>query len=113
MFKFVTLYRRVDDETVLEQFFQGTHLRLGEQLPGLRKVEVARVLGKPGGQSRFHMAVTLGFDSAEAWQLALMSDVGAQLMPALRRWDDAGLLTWYYADAKEEERDIDPDASDT
>ena len=48
MFKFVTIYRRVDDDSALESFFSSTHLPLAEQLPGLLKSEVSRVSGRPG-----------------------------------------------------------------
>jgi hypothetical protein len=55
MFKFVTMYRKVDDELALESFFAETHLQLAEKLPGMVKSEVGRITGKPGGQSRFHL----------------------------------------------------------
>ena len=103
-FKFVTIYRRVDDETLLEEFFSTTHLPLAEQLPGLRKSEVSRTKGKPGGESRFHLMYELYFDSDNAFFMALDSEPGRQLMQALKAWDEAKLLTWFYADAWEEER---------
>ena len=102
MYQFVTLYYQVDDVELLDEFFSGTHLQLAEQLPGLIKSEVAQITGKPGGQSRFHMAYSLYFEDAEAFGQALMSEPGVQLMQALKEWDDAGLVAWYYADAFEE-----------
>jgi uncharacterized protein (TIGR02118 family) len=104
MFKFVAIYRRVDDEDALEQFFNNYHLKLGEQLPGLTKVEISRVRGKPGGESRFHMMVELYFDSAERWEKSLISDAGLELIEALKQWDDAKLITWFYADVWIEEK---------
>lgn len=103
MFKFVTLYRRVDDESALEQFFSETHLPLAEQLPNLRRTAVSRIQGKPGGQSRFHMAYELYFDSYEAYVAALATEVGMVLMQALRPWGEAQLITWFYAETYEEE----------
>ena len=55
MFKFVCIYRQVDDVHVLDDFFNSTHLQLAEQLPGLVRTELNRVAGKPGGQSRFYL----------------------------------------------------------
>ena len=104
MFKFVTIYRRVDDEAVLETFFSETHLRLAEQLPGLLKTEVSRVTHKPGGQSRFCLMVELYFEAAASFESALASQPGLALMQALKPWATAGLITWFYADAYEEER---------
>lgn len=102
MFKFVVIYRRVDNEDVLEAFFTNTHLRLVEQLPGLLKTEVSRVQGKPGGQSRFYLMVESYFASKEDYQQAMLSQIGLELIQAFRPWDEAKLLTWFYAEAFED-----------
>lgn len=99
MFKLVTLYRRVDDETALEQFFSHTHLQLAEQLPGLLRSEVGRIRGRPGGESRFHLMYELYFDSGEAFRQAMTSEAGIALMAALQPWVEARLVTWFYAEA--------------
>jgi uncharacterized protein (TIGR02118 family) len=103
VFKFVTIYRRVDDEDALEQFFSNTHLQLAEQLPSLLKSEVSRVTSRPGGESRFHLMYELYFDSAKDFFHDLGTDPGRELMAALKEWADARLLTWFYADSFEEE----------
>ena len=102
MFKFVTIYRRVDDENALEDFFSNTHLQLAEQLPGLLKSEVSRVAGRPGGESRFHLMYELYFDSDKVFFRDLASEPGQRLMTALKVWGDAKLLTWFYAESFEE-----------
>jgi len=102
MFKFVTIYRRVDDEPALEAFFSTTHLPLSEQLPGLLKSEVSRITAKPGGESRFHLMYELYFDSSQTFFHALGSDPGRELMAALMEWAEARLITWFYCDSFEE-----------
>ena len=106
MFKFVTIYRRVDDADALETFFSETHLQLAEQLPGLVKSEVGRVSGKPGGESRFHLMYELYFESEADFQQALSSEVGLKFIQALTPWAEARLITWFYAAAYEEDVDI-------
>ena len=106
MFKFVTIYRRVDDEAALETFFSNTHLQLAEQLPGLLKSEVSRVIGKPGGKSRFHLMYELYFESSQEYVHALASEAGQELMSALKEWGDAQLITWFYAESFEEDADV-------
>lgn len=101
-FKVVTLYRRVDDEQALEAFFSRTHLPLGEQLPGLAKSEVSRIGGKPGGESRFHLMYELYFDSRDAYRRALESEPGVALLQALAPWEEARIITWFYATSYEE-----------
>jgi uncharacterized protein (TIGR02118 family) len=107
MFKFVTIYRKVDNEAQLEEFFSTTHLPLAEKLPGLRKSEVSRVTGKPGGQSRFHLMYELYFDADTDFHKALVTEPGIQLMAALRPWGEARLIDWFYADSFSEELTID------
>lgn len=102
MFKFVTIYRRVDDEAALEAFFSSTHLPLAEKLPGLQKSEVSRISGMPGGESRFHLMYELYFSSREAFQRAVVSEPGTALIQELRPWWDAKIVTWFYAESFEE-----------
>lgn len=105
MFKFVTIYRRVDEENALEEFFSSTQLPLSEQLPGLVRSEVSRITGKPGGESRFHLMYELYFESQDVFYRALGSDAGRELMAELKRWSDAQLITWFYCHSWEEDVD--------
>lgn len=89
---------------MLEAFFANTHLPLAEQLPGLVKIEVSRVAGKPGGDSRFHMMVELYFERAEEVWRALASESGVRLLAELKAWEEAGLITWFYADSWSEDK---------
>ncbi len=103
MFKFVTLYRRVDDEMALEAFFSTTHLPLAEKLPHLVKREVSRINRKPGGgESRFHLMFELYFDSESQFQQAMSSETGVALIQALKPWADAKIITWFFSDSFEE-----------
>ena len=105
MFKIVTIYRRVDDEAALEDFFANTHLQLAEQLPGLLKSEVSRIAGKPGGESRFHLMYELYFESRETYRAAVASEPGIRLIRALLPWYEARIISWFFAEAFEEERE--------
>jgi uncharacterized protein (TIGR02118 family) len=99
MYKFVVFYYRVDDESTLENFFAGTHLRLVEQLPGLLKLEISRVTNQPTGRSRFHLMVEAYFSNETAWLEAQLSDPGIEMMNALRPWAEDRLITWFYANS--------------
>jgi uncharacterized protein (TIGR02118 family) len=104
VFKFVTLYYRVDDESLLEEFFSLTHLPLTESLPGLMKTEVSRITGKPGGGSRFYLMVEAYFANEADFFQALISDSGQRLMAALKPWADQRLIAWFYADTFVEDK---------
>ncbi|MBK8903737.1 MAG: EthD family reductase [Anaerolineaceae bacterium] len=99
MYKFVTIYRRVDDEAALEAFFSQTHLPLAEQLPGLVSREVSRISHKPGGESRFHLMFELYFHSRISFEAAMATPIGAQLVAALAPWAEAKFITWFFADS--------------
>lgn len=99
MYKFVTIYRKVDDEQKLEDFFSGTHLPLAESLPNLQRREVSRITRKPGGPSRYHLMLELYFADEIAFQTAVFSETGVQLIQALKPWADAKLITWFFAES--------------
>ncbi len=103
MYKFVTIYRKVDDDEILEEFFSNTHLQLAEQLPNLLKREVSRVIRKPGGESRFHLMFELYFESEKTFQAAIATPTGIQLIQALKPWAEAKIITWYFTESFEEE----------
>jgi uncharacterized protein (TIGR02118 family) len=99
MYKFVVIYYRVDNSTLLEDFFSGTHLRLIEQWPGLQMLEISRITGQPFGQSRFHLMVEAYFENEVALRSAQLSETGIELMEALRPWADERLIAWFYSDS--------------
>ena len=99
MYKFVTIYRQVEDPIAVDDFFASTHLQLAEQLPGLIKSEVSRVDGKPGGESRFYLMYELYFDSRDAFEKSIQTKIGIQLIQALKPWGDERLITWFYSDS--------------
>ncbi|MCP4422997.1 MAG: EthD family reductase [Chloroflexi bacterium] len=103
MYKFTALYRQVDDPDAVDNFFSHVHLQLAEQLPGLVKSEVSRVLGKPGGSSRFYLSYELYFESRQAFDDAMKSQPGVQLMYNLTPWAEAHIVTWFYAESFEED----------
>jgi uncharacterized protein (TIGR02118 family) len=102
MFKFTTIYHKVDDEEKAEQFFSATHLALAEQLPNLVKREVSRIVRKPGGQSRYTLMFELYFADETALKEAIATPIGIQLIQALTPWAEAKIITWFFAEAFEE-----------
>ena len=103
MYKFVTIYRKVDDEILLEEFFSNTHLPLAEELPGLERTAVTRIKSKPGGQSRFHLLYELYFADERSYRAAFLSQPGMQLLSALQPWEAQRLITWFDGECFEED----------
>lgn len=98
MFKLVTMYRRVDAQNKIDEFFSHTHLPLAEQLPHLIRTEVSHIKGKPQGESRFYMSYELYFASQKMCLAALNSEAGQALLTALEPWEKARVISWFYAE---------------
>jgi uncharacterized protein (TIGR02118 family) len=76
MVKLVALYKKSANVQDFDDQYFNTHIPLASKLPGLKKVEVARVTGTPGGESEYHLMAELYFDSAEDLQAAMSSPEG-------------------------------------
>ncbi len=76
MVKLIALYRKPADVAAFEKHYREMHTPLAKKLPGLRKLEVARCFGSPGGEPKFYMVSELFFDNKEALMAALASPEG-------------------------------------
>lgn len=74
MVKLVALYKKPQDpESFDRQYFQ-THVPLVKKWPGLRRVEVGKVTGMPGGgDPPYYMITEMSFDDQDALRAALRS----------------------------------------
>lgn len=93
MTKLVAWYAKPDDPAAFDrQYFEG-HLPLVRKIPGLRRLEVTRFLGVPGGgEPPYYLMAELYFDDEPSLHAGLASaesrDAGRQLMTFAR-----GLVT--------------------
>lgn len=74
--KLVALYRKPADVAAFEKHYTEIHTPLAKKMPGLRKLEVCRFTGSPGGEAKFHLMAEMYFDSKEAMTAALGSPEG-------------------------------------
>ena len=90
MVKLVALYLRPEDPEAFDRHYFQTHLPLAGRMPGLRRAEVARVQGAPGGESPYYLMTELYFDSRESLEAAMRSPEGREaardLMGFAGRW---------------------------
>lgn len=73
MVKLVCLYTHPPDRSAFDRHYQDVHLPLVRRVPGLVKVEVARVTGAPRGESPYYLLAELYWDSADAMQASMAS----------------------------------------
>jgi len=74
--KLVALYKKPADIAAFDKHYQEIHTPLAKKMPGLRKLEVCRFTGSPGGEATFHLMAEMYFDNAEAMKAALSSPEG-------------------------------------
>ncbi len=97
MVKLIALYARPADPAAFDRHYRQTHLPLVQAWPGLRRLEVARVVGMPGGgEPPYYLIAEMSFDDMDALRSALRSPQGRAAADDVQRFA-AGLVTLLYA----------------
>jgi uncharacterized protein (TIGR02118 family) len=95
--KLVALYAHPADPAAFDQHYRQTHIPLVQTLPGLRRLEAARVVGAPGGvPPPYYLIAEMYFDDLDALRAALRSPPGRAAADDLQRFAP-GLVTLLYA----------------
>jgi uncharacterized protein (TIGR02118 family) len=96
MVKLVALYRKPADPAAFDKAYFETHVPLVRKIPGLRRVEIARVIGAPRGEPEFYLMAEMYFEDKPSMDRAMSSpenaEAGKNLMGFAR-----GLATFLYA----------------
>jgi uncharacterized protein (TIGR02118 family) len=92
MAKLVALYKTPADVAAFDAYYFRTHISIAKKVPGLRRYEVsAGPVTTPQGDSPYHLAAILSFDSTEALQRALASSEGQATAGDLANFAQAGV----------------------
>ena len=92
MAKLVALYRKPSNAAVFDAYYVSTHVPIAKKISGLRRYEVsAGPVATPQGDSPYHLAVILSFDSMAAIQQALSSPEGQAAAGDLANFAQAGV----------------------
>jgi len=76
MVKLIALFSRPEDVEGFDMHFADIHIPLVKKLPGLRRIEVARIIGAPIGETPSHLLSEMYFDSKGMLDEALASPSG-------------------------------------
>lgn len=77
MVKLIALYKHPENKEEFDQYYFETHAPLTAKIPGLRKMEVTRIVGSPfGGEGKYYILCEMYYDSHEALQTAMKTDEG-------------------------------------
>ncbi|WP_066288522.1 EthD family reductase [Bacillus sp. FJAT-29937] len=77
MAKLIALYKHPENKEAFDKHYFETHAPLTAKIPGLRKMEVTRIVGSPmGGEGKYYLMCEMHYDSMEALQTAMRTDEG-------------------------------------
>ena len=65
MVKLTVLYNHPEDPAAFEKYYAQTHMPIAQQVQGVRRIELAKVIGSPDGSpSPYYRMAELYFDNA-------------------------------------------------
>jgi uncharacterized protein (TIGR02118 family) len=77
MVKLQVLYGHPKDPAAFEAYYRDPHTPIALKVPGLRRFDIGKVLGEPGGgQPAYYRTADLFFDDMDALTSALSSPEG-------------------------------------
>jgi uncharacterized protein (TIGR02118 family) len=92
MAKLVALYKTPANPDAFDAYYFANHVPLAKQVSGLRRYEVSTgPVATPQGDSPYHLAAVLSFDSMDALQQALSSPEGQTVAGDLANFAQAGV----------------------
>jgi uncharacterized protein (TIGR02118 family) len=100
MTKLIALYRKPEDPASFDKHYFGIHIPLIKKMPGLRKLEITGITGAPIGESKYHLATEMYFDSVDSMNAANASPEGRAAGKDLMSFA-ADVVTLFYGEVKE------------
>lgn len=76
MVKLVALYKKPTDAAAFQKHYDEVHTPLVKKIPGLKKLEVARITGSPAGEAKFYMLAEMYFQDQQSMMAGLGSPEG-------------------------------------
>ena len=100
MVKLIALYKTPENPKEFDLHYFDTHTPLVKKMPGLRKLEIAKITGAPIGEPKHYLQAEMYFDSQDALNAAMASPEGKATARDLMSFA-ANIVTMFYADVKE------------
>jgi uncharacterized protein (TIGR02118 family) len=97
MVKLIALYRTPENVEEFDKHYNEVHTPLVQKMPGLRKLEVARIVGAPIGEAKHHLIAEMYFDSMDALNASMASPEGKAAARDLMGFA-GNVVTMFYAE---------------
>lgn len=77
MVKLIALYKHPENKEAFDEHYFNVHGPITEKIPGLKKMEVTRIVGSPmGGEGAYYILCEMYYESHEALKAGLRSAEG-------------------------------------
>lgn len=76
MVKMTALYKKPANPQQFDEHYKTIHIPLVAKIPGLRRCELSKIVGAPGGESPYYLMAELYFDDMNALKFAMSSKEG-------------------------------------
>ena len=74
--KVIALYKQPEDPEAFDDHYFNVHGPLTAKIPGLREMNVTKIVGSPMGKSEYYLQCEMIYDDMESLQKALQTDEG-------------------------------------
>jgi uncharacterized protein (TIGR02118 family) len=74
MLKLIALYKHPEDKAAFDEHYFNVHAPLTAKIPGLRKMDVTKIIGSPMGKSEYYLQCDMYYDSMDAFKAAMKTD---------------------------------------
>ncbi|MDQ0198295.1 EthD family reductase [Neobacillus ginsengisoli] len=77
MIKMIALYKHPENKEAFDEHYFNVHGPITEKIPGLRKMEVTKIIGSPmGGEGEYYLLCEMYYDDQEALKQGMRSAEG-------------------------------------
>ena len=83
MHKLMVIFRAPDNVIDFERAWSETFVPIAEEMPGIRRVAVSRIMGGPADEVDLHLVHEFYFDNKEDLKSAMLSEQGQKAGRAL------------------------------
>lgn len=74
MVKLIALYKQPEDKEAFDDHYKNVHVPITAKIPGLRKMEVTKIVGSPMGESEYYLLCEMYYDDHDALKAAMRTD---------------------------------------
>ncbi|HEX6594339.1 MAG TPA: EthD family reductase [Bacillota bacterium] len=76
MAKLIALYKQPKDQEKFDEHYFNVHTPITKKIPGLREMNVTKIVGSPMGKSDYYLLCEMIYDDHESLQKAMKTDEG-------------------------------------